>query len=247
MTRRNFATGALMVAALMASSCSAGGKRFPDYRYRLTVEVDTPEGVKTGSSVNEVHMVRAGQNAVPLPRGVGVSLRGEAVAVDLGRGQTLFALLRSESSLDWASWIMLWLTRAPTYREGHDQLSERVDAMLINRQIIEIPARFTRHFGSGPGGEDARPILVRFANIADSRTVEKVDPDDLAASFGPGVRLRRITAQLTEDQVTTGLKSQLTWLGNFQEPRLDPAYEGGTHPNFAQTLSHGDFSAGVNQ
>ncbi len=42
-----------LVAALSVSACFAKDAT-PDYRYRLTVEVDTPDGVKTGSSVIEV-------------------------------------------------------------------------------------------------------------------------------------------------------------------------------------------------
>ncbi|MEP0393170.1 MAG: hypothetical protein ABJ205_00340 [Erythrobacter sp.] len=42
-----------MAGALLLGGCGAEDVA-PDYRYRLTVEVDTPEGLKTGSSVIEV-------------------------------------------------------------------------------------------------------------------------------------------------------------------------------------------------
>ena len=81
----------------MVSSC--GDERFPDLRYRLTVEVDTPTGLKTGSSVYEIKS--RGYTAILGEGGLhrfSRSLRGEAVAVDIAPGQTLFALLRGEQS-----------------------------------------------------------------------------------------------------------------------------------------------------
>lgn len=46
------------------------------------------------------------------------------------------------------------------------------------------------------------PALVTFPDINDPVTVTKVDPDNLAATFGPGVSLKRITLELTDEPVT---------------------------------------------
>ena len=43
----------LVALSLFAASCSERDLA-PDYRYRLTVEVETPEGLRSGSSVIEV-------------------------------------------------------------------------------------------------------------------------------------------------------------------------------------------------
>lgn len=43
----------LLTINFLLGSCSGPGTT-PDYRYRLTVEVGTPDGLKTGSSVIEV-------------------------------------------------------------------------------------------------------------------------------------------------------------------------------------------------
>ena len=39
-----------------------------------------------------------------------------------------------------------------------------------------------------------------------------VDPDDLAATFGEGVTLERVTVQKTSDPVTSGFEERLGWL-----------------------------------
>lgn len=91
----------VLMASLFLTACGIGGEDFtPDYRYRLTVEVETPEGLRTGSSVIEVmqRIVRPGSH--PSSWAIDRRIRGEAVAVDLPQGQTLFALLRSESDIE---------------------------------------------------------------------------------------------------------------------------------------------------
>lgn len=94
----------LALAALMLAACAAAEEDpTPDYRYRLTVEVATPEGLKTGSSVIEVQqgMGRSTMGGYePLVR---YRIRGEATAVDLPGGKTLYALLRSGNDVDWAT------------------------------------------------------------------------------------------------------------------------------------------------
>ncbi|MCA9468988.1 MAG: hypothetical protein KC643_26590, partial [Nitrospira sp.] len=41
-------------------------------------------------------------------------------------------------------------------------------------------------------------------DLTDPKTVQKVDPENLAATFGPGVELKRITLEITDEPVTEG-------------------------------------------
>jgi hypothetical protein len=84
-------------------------------------------------------------------------------------------------------------------------------------------------------------MLVRFRDVRDPKTVEKVDPDDLAASFGPGVVLRRITVQLTDDPVTTGLADTLPWVTRTDGYYLDSDFVPTTKPTFAQQIAIDSF------
>src|SRR5882724_13148895 len=59
----------------------------PAYKYRLTVEVETPEGRKSASGVVAVHPDRSYTR-----RGQTRTL-GDAIFVDLGQGKNLVALL----------------------------------------------------------------------------------------------------------------------------------------------------------
>jgi hypothetical protein len=194
-----------------------GGKIYPTYRYRLTVEVDTPEGLKTGSSVIEVETRVAGKLAIPSPGAVSHRVRGEAVTIELGEAGTLFALLRSNADSDWASRVLFLLARTVPFEEtkGREE-NAAFDLRFNDMMTLKGPQPLPRHFrdlppkkGQASQTPTAYPILVRFADIVDPKTVELVDPDNLAASFGKGVKLRRITLERTEDAVTTGIQGRL--------------------------------------
>ncbi len=191
--------------ALVLTACF-GPDATPDYRYRLTVEVETPEGLKTGSSVIEVEQSMGRSAGTGFGKRINRRARGEAVAVDLPGGRTLFALLRSDSDVDWASSVMQ--SAAPKI-EG-EPWEERFDNMLLLEGEVELPRYWPRI--ARRDLEFAYPMLVTFGDLDDPTSVARVDPDDLAASFGEGVTLRRITVQLTDDPVTSGIEERLGWL-----------------------------------
>jgi hypothetical protein len=82
-----------LVAVAATSLCLAGCGKTEAYRYKLTLAVNTPQGVKRGSSVVEVLFYE-----VSIPdRGTMHKLRGEALYLDLGPGaRPLIALLTSQ-------------------------------------------------------------------------------------------------------------------------------------------------------
>lgn len=182
----------------------------PAFRYRVTIEVDTPQGLRSGSSVIEV---RAGEVGTTLG-GAGVEVSGEAVAVDLPGGQTLFALLRGEAENDWAGRVMFDVTPRPRSEPGQEKKSfgRRIEAILDNHKLNVVPRMKPAAFDADPP-ISGYPIMVGFMNIKDPKTVVRVDPDNLAGSFGDGVKLRRITVQLTDDAMTTGIEKKLPSFG----------------------------------
>jgi hypothetical protein len=225
MNRRNMTLGSMAFIALLASTaCSpkdnsnetretmGGGKIYPTYRYRLTVEVDTPEGLKTGSSVIEVATSKGSKFAIPSPGALSYKVRGEAVTVDLGARGLMFALLRSDESSDWAAGAFEAMAPETTIEErmkSDDAYGDSRAAALALQGPQVVPRWREPYRSATKQPRSGYPMLVRFADIADPKTVAKVDPDALAASFGKGVTLRRITVELTEDAVTTGIGGRL--------------------------------------
>lgn len=205
---------ALLAGALVLTGCSTDDP--PDFRYRLTVEVDTPEGLRSGSSVIEVGTSVAGPGTVVVTGPARKRARGEAVAVDLPGGRTMYALLRSENEPDWASNIMFLF--APIYR-GDDKYERTVFAIKRHKGVRELP--FVKPVGGGAVRRDGWPMLVAFGDEADPTSVAKVDPFSLEDTFGDGVSLKRITVQVTDDPVTTGIEERFAWLDTMREGMLD--------------------------
>ncbi len=187
----------IALAALALGACSPGYS----YRYRVTVEVNTPQGVKSGSSVWETTQWEG--SGIP-DTAIRSKVSGEAIALDLPGG-TLFALMRgTDMNVDYATNIV--------YR--HLALHPQPDVSMIDRsdswsKNMSAIARSRAAFELYP---DEYPLLVHFRDLHDPASVEKLDPTDLAASFGPGVRLKSITIAVTNDRVTTGNLKRLPWL-----------------------------------
>lgn len=98
--------------------------------------------------------------------------------------------------------------------------------------------------GRGLPERSAYPMLVTFSDLGDPASVERVDPDDLAASFGDGVRLKRVTVQMTDDPVTTGITTRLPWLITFWPGMLNgDRFEDFRKEELAAHVSAGDFSS----
>ena len=225
--------GAVLLAGCKPGDFGSSHVYFDPIRYRLTAEVETPEGVKTGSSVIEAKTDR---------RITRVKARGEAVAVDLPDGQVLFVLLRSASMVDWAA----TLPGIPlpeddvsigVFKERQAQLERQLDAVSRDRTVYYL-------WGGTISKDRAQylPYMVRFRDMADPKSVEQVDPADLAKSFGPGVKLKSLTVQVTDEPMTKSIEKRLRWLGEYPEPHLAPIPGGGVAtPTMGQFLTHGDF------
>jgi hypothetical protein len=185
-------------------------------RYRIAVTVDTPEGPRSGSSVVE-STIRA------VPRlaehgGVNYDLRGEAVAIPLPDGEMLFALLRHENSS--ASDYQSRLLRTAACDEGKPSMRPAPD-LCKGGQWEDFRIWAKEHQLSAELSRSSYPILVTFRDINDPTTVEEVDPADLAATFGPGYSLRRITVEITDEPVTSGIWKRFPWWDDYMDRHFD--------------------------
>ena len=175
----------------------------PGHKYRLTVDVETPAGLKSASGVLAVTPDRGYSN-----RGK-TRTSGDAVFVDLGGGKNLVALLAhldGKLDLDAINYVALRAYgEAGGQRVSFNQMSRMTGIVPVTGALI--------------------PVLAAFADAADPTTMRSVAPDDLAATLGPGYRLHRITAEVVPNgfwpidfggplgqPVTRGIHAKLPWL-----------------------------------
>ncbi len=174
----------------------------PNHKYRLTVEVETPQGVKSASGIMAVHPDRS------YSRGGKTSTRGDAVFVDLGGGKNLVVLLaHSDKSLelDEINYVALRAYKAAGQNVSFNQMSRMTGTVPVKGEVI--------------------PVLVSFADPADPATARVVPSDGIEAVLGQGIRLRGMSAEVVPngvwpldfggplgDPVTRGIEARLPWL-----------------------------------
>lgn len=238
-TRRGLLIGvsALGVSAVTGACGSLGGGS--SYQFRMTVEVDTPQGVKTGSSVMEVRIARG--MAIGDHSGVSSSLRGEAVVVDLPDGPIFVLLDLPDAGPPFLSAVgdALRGRRSTTPDEAMADTAA-LGSTWFSEYKADLPRR--REIGSAlreDGGDDSNwPMMVRFSDLSDPTTVELVDPD--------AVGVTRIRLETTSDEVTTGIEERLKWLPSHRGSLVKrSAGDFSLNPAFGVGVTEADFSTEI--
>lgn len=181
----------------------------PGHKYRLTVEVETPDGIKSGSGVLAVHPDRG------YSRRGHTSTKGDAVLVDLGGGKNLLALLahldNKSLDLDGVNYLALRAYKAAGRNVSFNEMSRQTGAVPVTGTLI--------------------PVLVTFAVPGDPASARAVSPDDLEAALGGGFHLRGIAAEVVPngmwpldfggalgEPVSRGIEARLPWWTGATDP-----------------------------
>ena len=181
----------------------------PGHKYRLTVEVETPDGIKSGSGVLAVHPDRG------YSRRGHTSTRGDAVLVDLGGGKNLLALLahvdNKSLDLDGVNYLALRAYKAAGRNVSFNEMSRQTGAVPVTGALI--------------------PVLVTFAVPGDPASARAVPPDDLEAALGRGFHLHGVAAEVVPngiwpldfggalgEPVSRGIEARLPWWTGGGDP-----------------------------
>ncbi len=174
-------------------------------------------------------------------------VRGEAVAVDLPDGQTLFVLLRSATDADWAAWALNAVptperdVRVKGTEERIAQIDRWVAYLKADRGVHPIWTPEPPHKVPGL----SVPYMVRFRDVADPKSVELVDPNDLAEAFGRGFALKSLTMQMTDEVFAGKIKERFSWWNRYKYQHFDESStisDDLRNPSLAAHLSSGSFS-----
>jgi hypothetical protein len=169
-------------------------------RFRLTIEVQTPDGVKSGSSVIETSAWESGDWGPIEARGIRRSFRGRAIFVDLGSGRNLVALLAfgpdgtDQSKLFRLAGAALAPGRAVDWKEGY----------LLR--------------GTGVLPPDYTPTLITFADLANPQTAFLVDRSNLGKTFGPGFSFLQARLETTNEPVSLAIEKIIPWWNSPGRP-----------------------------
>jgi hypothetical protein len=208
-------------------------------RYRLTLEAEVEGTPKNGSSVIEVTYAKQ----LNIGSDLSVSHQGEAVALDLGPRGTLFALLKQGT--DSRSIPETIIFRAFNFDGG----------IWPTGSVEHLQSQLRKLSGKRELPLSNLPLLVRFRDINNPMTAERVDPFEIGKSFGEGARLVRATLEivpagvwplnlvgLSGEPITDGIEKRLKWLAKTKGGSLDG---GVSSRNAPLELHGGDFKIGL--
>ncbi|OAN75499.1 hypothetical protein A8B78_15905 [Jannaschia sp. EhC01] len=214
----------LTALVLLTSACN---RNTYTWNQRMTVTVETLDGIISGSSVVEV-TARYYNPGCGLAGDIEVnySYRSEAVAVEVLPGQWLFALIGNLAGL--------------MYTASPDQFGA-IPRHDRGRWLAATP----RQTEAVELADALRPRLVTFADITVPASVEAVDADNLAATFGEDVRLVEVTLEVTRDEASmSNIDTILLWRCDYLNPcrRLDGRSGPISGNSLAERLGPGNFS-----
>jgi len=175
------------------------------HRYRLVVEVETPDGMQSKANVIQVSHTLYMLIWNPSAPGFKTQSKGEAIFFDLGNGRNLVITLGFGPTGSNGNMLTSLATRA----FGRDQA-------FWFKEATSWEERAELH-------GDLIPTMVTFGDPADPYTVQFVKPDEFEAVFGPGYRFKGAWIEMTKDDVTRAeIEEKLLWLKNMEQYRRDP-------------------------
>lgn len=192
------------------------------FRYKMTVEVETPEGLKTGSAVREVKIVIAHPEIQGL-NDTRAFVKGEAVVVDLGKRGLLFAILGTDD-----------------YRTVFDAFPDAPPG--LTEEGIKYYQKLAKDRATGTLTIDTYPRLIHFHDINNPKTVElvyetedyetprsggvgfvqhkRITKDFFKNFYGDNVKLKNIKVQMTEEPIVWNIEKKLVWLNDIEAKKV---------------------------
>jgi hypothetical protein len=200
-------TGPLALLAVLVIADQVRINR-PGHKYRVTVEVETPEGIKSASGVLAVQPDRG------YSRSGHTRIMGDAVLLDLGGGNNLIALLAHVDKT--------------VELDGMNYLALRAYNMAGRKVSFNDMSRMT---GPVPVQGALIPVLLTFSDPGNPATARAVPPDGMAAALGKGFHLLGISVEAVPngfwpldfggplgEPVTRGIKVKLPWWNRPDDP-----------------------------
>ncbi len=154
------------------------------HRFRITLDIDTPEGLRSGSSIWSVSCTEP-MKFLGVMGGAGCRVRGEAIFVPLPNGRAVIGLMvygAKGKGVD----IDDTAARAFDFKGGG----------AGGGWYSQAP-----HWtGSRPLKGERIPTLVTFTDLGDPKTVRELRPEgvDFVAAFGNGYRFNGATLEMVD-------------------------------------------------
>lgn len=188
----------------------AGCSNKHELNYRMTVEVETPQGLRSGSSVWQYTYTDKPELGGTVWR---QGTWGEAVAIDLPANRTLFMITEQYGLVDYA----MQIPRAVF----SDELAALDAGLDVEIGLTDKLDRLKETSLSKDLTVPQMPAFAMFRDLRDPESVEFVKPEDFSTKLGDGYKLHRVNMTITKDPVSEGIVVRLPWLTEYYGQQLD--------------------------
>jgi hypothetical protein len=148
-----------------------------EWRYKVIVEVDTPDGVVTGSAVHQVSNSASDIKIIDLPEaGNPADFKGEAVVVDLGDKGPLFMLVPTSK---------LFFSAFPVSGASTVRGIKHFNALEVG-QSAELNPEYMTKFVMFKDMNDPKSVNLVFGRQFNAETQKNELIDNMAELYGDG-------------------------------------------------------------
>ncbi len=215
--RRGLKLSGIAILGLLATLVVGDQIRLhrPDHKFRLTLEVETPDGVKSASGVYSVTPNR-GYGGSNTGETAGPKTKGEALFVDLGGGKNVVALLAVGTE--------------PTDLDATNYIAMRA-FNAAGRKVQFRDMKKTAAMSAVPVPAANAPVLVTFKDLNDPASMRVLTSDNMQELLGHGVKLHGMMVStvangvwpldvggMLGEPVSRGIEQKLPWLKGEPEP-----------------------------
>jgi hypothetical protein len=166
-------------------------------KYKIIVEVETPEGLKTGSNVVQVTITPKFVHWNPSSPPVSTRVKAEAIFIDLGQGKNIVSTLTfgESGTLD---------------RIG--ELAQSVFKCTVSDLYIKMNNIRQKLTGSNI------PVLITFSDQNNLSTLRVVKPDEFEQVLGNGYSFKGAWIEISENAVDINrIDQSLPWVGTYNK------------------------------
>ncbi len=172
--------------------------------YRLTAAVEADGKIYTGTTVQQLRCRDGVTMAWAMDVG-GCKILGEAVVVPIEGKGVLFIMMGAASK---------YPVDGKIYLGSGEQ-------MLADIGLVDEPGR-SRNHGEWQVENNKLPYMVFFKDVQDPSCITAVDPSDMEAVMGSGVKIKSLKVKTTSSKISYGVvRSYLNWLPNDQSYLLN--------------------------
>lgn len=191
---------ACVSAGLLLNGCGLMTSK-SSYRYRMRVE-----GVQSAAAVYEILAEQTNGPRLADEKPGGSIIKGEALTIETPSGPVFVLLKPAKDGEDLIGAITRTLTPDIPWN-GQPNFWKAVNRLSTARN------------GAAKGDlpRDQWPLMVRFGDVNNPQTVERVDPSTLGVAH--------IVLETTRDPISTGLTRKLKWLPNVNATLRDTGFE----------------------